>query len=168
MFCWHFSEMASLGDPNCTPLTPDSKKRRALGNKAMNMAWNLKKWLKMEPNYVVVSQLCNKHLFFLGWGCCFLFFLTPCSTFWNPLGAERVITLKMEIPGSMPPLIQEMLENSEGLEGQGAGKGKGRDRGGGGGGGEHEQTKRQNSNSGASPMSVPSPGRSPPARCPSP
>ncbi|KAI9518593.1 hypothetical protein NQZ68_035963 [Dissostichus eleginoides] len=31
-------------------------------------------------------------------------------------GAERVITLKMEIPGSMPPLIQEMLENSEGLE----------------------------------------------------
>ncbi|TSQ23970.1 Retinoic acid receptor alpha [Bagarius yarrelli] len=32
-------------------------------------------------------------------------------------GAERVITLKMEIPGSMPPLIQEMLENSEGLEG---------------------------------------------------
>uniref|UniRef100_A0A8B9J872 Retinoic acid receptor, alpha b n=1 Tax=Astyanax mexicanus TaxID=7994 RepID=A0A8B9J872_ASTMX len=35
-------------------------------------------------------------------------------------GAERVITLKMEIPGSMPPLIQEMLENSEGLEGQGS------------------------------------------------
>ncbi|KAG7457528.1 hypothetical protein MATL_G00228000 [Megalops atlanticus] len=31
-------------------------------------------------------------------------------------GAERVISLKMEIPGSMPPLIQEMLEN---LEGQG-------------------------------------------------
>ncbi|KAK3505980.1 hypothetical protein QTP70_015514 [Hemibagrus guttatus] len=31
-------------------------------------------------------------------------------------GAERVITLKMEIPGSMPPLIQEMLENSDGLE----------------------------------------------------
>uniref|UniRef100_A0A674GR47 Retinoic acid receptor beta n=1 Tax=Taeniopygia guttata TaxID=59729 RepID=A0A674GR47_TAEGU len=29
---------------------------------------------------------------------------------------ERVITLKMEIPGSMPPLIQEMLENSEGHE----------------------------------------------------
>ncbi|KAE8283599.1 Retinoic acid receptor alpha-B [Larimichthys crocea] len=37
-------------------------------------------------------------------------------------GAERVITLKMEIPGSMPPLIQEMLENSEGLEGHGAGE----------------------------------------------
>ncbi|KAK1798221.1 hypothetical protein P4O66_000714 [Electrophorus voltai] len=34
-------------------------------------------------------------------------------------GAERVITLKMEIPGSMPPLIQEMLENSEGLDGSG-------------------------------------------------
>lgn len=33
-----------------------------------------------------------------------------------PEGAERVITLKMEIPGSMPPLIQEMLENSEGHE----------------------------------------------------
>lgn len=31
-------------------------------------------------------------------------------------GAERVITLKMEIPGSMPPLIQEMLENSEGMD----------------------------------------------------
>lgn len=36
-----------------------------------------------------------------------------CSLF---KGAERVITLKMEIPGSMPPLIQEMLENSEGHE----------------------------------------------------
>ncbi|XP_075702064.1 retinoic acid receptor alpha isoform X3 [Rhinoderma darwinii] len=35
-------------------------------------------------------------------------------------GAERVITLKMEIPGSMPPLIQEMLENSEGLDNTGA------------------------------------------------
>ncbi|KAM9434899.1 retinoic acid receptor beta-like isoform 2-T2 [Clarias gariepinus] len=34
-------------------------------------------------------------------------------------GAERVISLKMEIPGSMPPLIQEMLENSEGQDGQG-------------------------------------------------
>ncbi len=45
-------------------------------------------------------------------------------------GAERVITLKMEIPGSMPPLIQEMLENSEGLEGGGGARG-----GGGGGGG---------------------------------
>nr|XP_055075902.1 retinoic acid receptor beta-like [Misgurnus anguillicaudatus] len=31
-------------------------------------------------------------------------------------GAERVISLKMEIPGSMPPLIQEMLENSEGQQ----------------------------------------------------
>ena len=36
--------------------------------------------------------------------------------FSTPAGAERVITLKMEIPGSMPPLIQEMLENSEGLD----------------------------------------------------
>uniref|UniRef100_A0A8C8DHP4 Retinoic acid receptor beta n=1 Tax=Oryzias sinensis TaxID=183150 RepID=A0A8C8DHP4_9TELE len=33
-------------------------------------------------------------------------------------GAERVISLKMEIPGSMPPLIQEMLENSDGQDGQ--------------------------------------------------
>lgn len=33
-------------------------------------------------------------------------------------GAERVISLKMEIPGSMPPLIQEMLENSEGQDAQ--------------------------------------------------
>ncbi|XP_029307698.1 retinoic acid receptor beta-like isoform X2 [Cottoperca gobio] len=28
-------------------------------------------------------------------------------------GAERVVTLKMEIPGSMPPLIEEMLEDLE-------------------------------------------------------
>nr|XP_008111567.1 PREDICTED: retinoic acid receptor alpha isoform X1 [Anolis carolinensis] len=38
-------------------------------------------------------------------------------------GAERVITLKMEIPGSMPPLIQEMLENSEGMDTLGASTG---------------------------------------------
>uniref|UniRef100_A0A8C4RBB2 NR LBD domain-containing protein n=1 Tax=Eptatretus burgeri TaxID=7764 RepID=A0A8C4RBB2_EPTBU len=31
-------------------------------------------------------------------------------------GSERVITLKMELPGSMPPLIQEMLENSDEVE----------------------------------------------------
>ncbi|XP_075447945.1 retinoic acid receptor gamma isoform X5 [Ascaphus truei] len=31
-------------------------------------------------------------------------------------GAERAITLKMEIPGSMPPLIREMLENPEAFE----------------------------------------------------
>ncbi|XP_056141663.1 retinoic acid receptor beta-like [Lampris incognitus] len=31
-------------------------------------------------------------------------------------GAERVVTLKMEIPGSMPPLIQEMLENLDNLQ----------------------------------------------------
>ncbi|KAI1902420.1 hypothetical protein AGOR_G00044580 [Albula goreensis] len=31
-------------------------------------------------------------------------------------GAERVISLKLEIPGSMPPLIQEMLENLEGQQ----------------------------------------------------
>ncbi|XP_033970797.1 retinoic acid receptor alpha-A-like isoform X6 [Trematomus bernacchii] len=49
-------------------------------------------------------------------------------------GAERVISLKMEIPGCMPPLIQEMLENSEGLEGAGGGKGGG-DKGGKGGSG---------------------------------
>ncbi|XP_036070114.1 retinoic acid receptor beta [Oryzias melastigma] len=36
-------------------------------------------------------------------------------------GAERVISLKMEIPGSMPPLIQEMLENSDGQDGQSSG-----------------------------------------------
>ncbi|CAG6013921.1 unnamed protein product [Menidia menidia] len=30
-------------------------------------------------------------------------------------GAERVVTLKMEIPGSMPPLIEEMLEDLESL-----------------------------------------------------
>uniref|UniRef100_A0A667WLJ7 Retinoic acid receptor beta n=1 Tax=Myripristis murdjan TaxID=586833 RepID=A0A667WLJ7_9TELE len=31
-------------------------------------------------------------------------------------GAERVVTLKMEIPGSLPPLIREMLEDLENLE----------------------------------------------------
>lgn len=30
-----------------------------------------------------------------------------------PPGAERAITLRMEIPGPMPPLIREMLENPE-------------------------------------------------------
>ncbi|TNN49689.1 Retinoic acid receptor beta [Liparis tanakae] len=30
--------------------------------------------------------------------------------------AERVVTLKMEIPGSMPPLIEEMLEDLQSLE----------------------------------------------------
>uniref|UniRef100_H3B941 Retinoic acid receptor gamma n=1 Tax=Latimeria chalumnae TaxID=7897 RepID=H3B941_LATCH len=32
------------------------------------------------------------------------------------VGAERAITLKMEIPGPMPPLIREMLENPENFE----------------------------------------------------
>uniref|UniRef100_A0A3P9AG85 Retinoic acid receptor gamma n=1 Tax=Esox lucius TaxID=8010 RepID=A0A3P9AG85_ESOLU len=31
-------------------------------------------------------------------------------------GAERAITLKMEIPGPMPPLIREMLENPEAIK----------------------------------------------------
>ncbi|CAB1350904.1 unnamed protein product [Coregonus sp. 'balchen'] len=39
-------------------------------------------------------------------------------------GAERVISLKMEIPGSMPPLIQEMLENSEGQDSQSSTEGE--------------------------------------------
>ncbi|KAL1020880.1 hypothetical protein UPYG_G00005900 [Umbra pygmaea] len=33
-------------------------------------------------------------------------------------GAERAVTLKMEIPGPMPPLIREMLENPEAFEDQ--------------------------------------------------
>ncbi|XP_047223072.1 retinoic acid receptor gamma-A isoform X1 [Girardinichthys multiradiatus] len=33
-------------------------------------------------------------------------------------GAERAITLKMEIPGPMPPLIREMLENPDAFEDQ--------------------------------------------------
>lgn len=33
-------------------------------------------------------------------------------------GAERAITLKTEIPGPMPPLIREMLENPEAFEDQ--------------------------------------------------
>lgn len=28
-------------------------------------------------------------------------------------GAERVVSLKMEIPGSLPPLIEEMLEEHQ-------------------------------------------------------
>ncbi|MED6286650.1 hypothetical protein CHARACLAT_008302, partial [Characodon lateralis] len=31
-------------------------------------------------------------------------------------GVERVVTLKMEIPGSMPPLIEEMMEDLQNLE----------------------------------------------------
>ncbi|CAL8363214.1 unnamed protein product [Arctogadus glacialis] len=52
-------------------------------------------------------------------------------------GAERVISLKMEIPGSMPPLIQEMLENSEGQDSSSSSS-SGGGGGGGGGGGEGE------------------------------
>ncbi|XP_018554007.1 retinoic acid receptor alpha-B [Lates calcarifer] len=72
-------------------------------------------------------------------------------------GAERVITLKMEIPGSMPPLIQEMLENSEGLEGHGAGGEKGGGKGRGGSREEDETDLRSCS----SPKSVSSPSPSP-------
>lgn len=64
-------------------------------------------------------------------------------------GAERVITLKMEIPGSMPPLIQEMLENSDGVEGHGTGGGKAR----------KEEQMEQGSR--PSPKSIPSPNLSP-------
>lgn len=64
------------------------------------------------------------------------------------LGAERVITLKMEIPGSMPPLIQEMLENSEGLEGHGAGGGKGR-------GGARREVEEESGSCRSSPMHKP-------------
>ncbi|KAG9335652.1 hypothetical protein JZ751_004303, partial [Albula glossodonta] len=41
--------------------------------------------------------------------------LTPPYPLHEPR-AERVISLKLEIPGSMPPLIQEMLENLEGQQ----------------------------------------------------
>lgn len=37
-------------------------------------------------------------------------------TYTWPAGAERAITLKMEIPGPMPPLIREMLENPDVFE----------------------------------------------------
>uniref|UniRef100_A0A671UFK5 Retinoic acid receptor, alpha b n=1 Tax=Sparus aurata TaxID=8175 RepID=A0A671UFK5_SPAAU len=79
-------------------------------------------------------------------------------------GAERVITLKMEIPGSMPPLIQEMLENSEGLEGQGPVGGRGEGGGGGkgqGGGREENDTELRSCHLSPSPKSVPSPSCSP-------
>ncbi|XP_056144741.1 retinoic acid receptor alpha-B [Lampris incognitus] len=77
-------------------------------------------------------------------------------------GAERVITLKMEIPGSMPPLIQEMLENSEGLEGQGAGGEKGGGEGRGGKGrGEEGGTQSESCHLSPSPSSVTSPVTSP-------
>lgn len=75
-------------------------------------------------------------------------------------GAERVITLKMEIPGSMPPLIQEMLENSEGLEGHGAG--------GGGGSKEEDEAVPGSCHPYPSPKSVPSPSPSPVPCSPSP
>lgn len=75
-------------------------------------------------------------------------------------GAERVITLKMEIPGSMPPLIQEMLENSEGLEGHGAGGGKGGGKGR-GGSKEEDETELRSCHPSLSPKSVPSPSLSP-------
>lgn len=77
-----------------------------------------------------------------------------------PTGAERVITLKMEIPGSMPPLIQEMLENSEGLEGHGAVA----DKTGGtskGGGKEEQVTERESCSPSPSAGSVPSLSPSP-------
>ncbi|XP_067472097.1 retinoic acid receptor alpha-B [Thunnus thynnus] len=85
-------------------------------------------------------------------------------------GAERVITLKMEIPGSMPPLIQEMLENSEGLEGHGAGGGKGggKGRGGGGGSKEEDEAVPGGCHPYPSPKSVPSPSPSPVPCSPSP
>uniref|UniRef100_A0A8D0ACB1 Retinoic acid receptor alpha-B-like n=1 Tax=Sander lucioperca TaxID=283035 RepID=A0A8D0ACB1_SANLU len=78
-------------------------------------------------------------------------------------GAERVITLKMEIPGSMPPLIQEMLENSEGLEGHGAGGGKGGGGGGKsrGGGREEDETEVGSCRPSPSPKSVRSRSPSP-------
>ncbi|XP_013770807.1 retinoic acid receptor alpha-B-like [Pundamilia nyererei] len=77
-------------------------------------------------------------------------------------GAERVITLKMEIPGSMPPLIQEMLENSEGLEGHGAGGGKGR-------GGARREVEEEPGSCRSSPMHKPVhfPSSSPVPRSPS-
>ncbi|XP_072225840.1 retinoic acid receptor alpha-B-like [Leuresthes tenuis] len=74
-------------------------------------------------------------------------------------GAERVITLKMEIPGSMPPLIQEMLENSEGLEGHGSGGkggGKGRSEG-----REEDKTEPEHCHQSPSPKSVAAHRRSP-------
>ncbi|CAL8316656.1 unnamed protein product [Arctogadus glacialis] len=69
-------------------------------------------------------------------------------------GAERVITLKMEIPGHMPPLIQEMLESSEGLDGQGAGGGgaKGADDGLAGAGGKRRRG-RKDRDAGDAPVS---------------
>lgn len=42
--------------------------------------------------------------------------MLPISSFCSSTGAERAITLKMEIPGPMPPLIREMLENPEMFE----------------------------------------------------
>ncbi|XP_053194318.1 retinoic acid receptor alpha-B-like [Scomber japonicus] len=87
-------------------------------------------------------------------------------------GAERVITLKMEIPGSMPPLIQEMLENSEGLEGHGAGGAKGggggKGRGGGGGSRKEDETEPGSRHTNPSPKSLPSPSSSPVPCSPSP
>lgn len=76
----------------------------------------------------------------------------------------------MEIPGSMPPLIQEMLENSEGLEGHGAAGGKGRGSGGGASAGDPEDQEEQAEAAGGrrpSTASSKSPGRSPASCSPS-
>lgn len=70
-----------------------------------------------------------------------------------------MITLKMEIPGSMPPLIQEMLENSDGVEGHGGGGGKAR---------KEEQMEPGSRRLSRSPTSIPSPGFSPASCSPSP
>lgn len=67
-----------------------------------------------------------------------------------------MITLKMEIPGSMPPLIQEMLENSEGLEGQGAGGGKSKESG-----KEEDEAEPRSCQPSSSPKSVPPSSPSP-------
>lgn len=115
---------------------------------------------------LMVSDYCNK----------LCYRVTDLSSDWSSCslsasvsGAERVITLKMEIPGSMPPLIQEMLENSEGLEGHGAGGGKGR---GGGREEQEEETELGSCQPSPSSKSVPSPSLSPapcsPSSSPSP
>lgn len=70
-----------------------------------------------------------------------------------------MITLKMEIPGSMPPLIQEMLENSDGVEGHGGGGGKLR---------KEEQMEPESGHPSRSLTSIPSPSFSPASCSPSP
>lgn len=116
---------------------------------------NLKKKKKLEASLEILPRTDYNGNFARAW-----LTLWSCISCHHSIpGAERVITLKMEIPGSMPPLIQEMLENSDGVEGHGGGGGKAR---------KEEQMESGSGRPSQSPTSVPSPSCSPASCSPSP